>query len=467
MNTTEDTIAAISTPLGEGGIGIVRLSGPDAVAIAARLFSPSRGRGFDEREPRRLIHGFVTDPDTGRRIDEVLAVVMRAPGTYTREDMAEIHCHGGMLPLRKTLELVMKQGARLAEPGEFTKRAFLNGRIDLSQAEAIMDLIRAKTEAAQRIALGQLSGGLSERITGLRDRAAALCAQIEAHIDFPEDEIEPSSLNEIRKEAASIIDGLSALSRTFEEGRFFREGLRIAIAGRPNVGKSSLLNTLLDRDRAIVTETPGTTRDVIEEYLNINGVPAQVMDTAGIREAHEMAEREGVRRSLRAIDEADIVIAVIDRSVPLHAEDSEVLERLKGKRAIIALNKSDLPAAMRDIPGEASLAGVPMLRISAKTGLGIDELKDTLVDIAVGPDRRGLSQAEMSGVIVTNIRHRLAIDSAAATLGRAASMLGEGQPLEIVAVEVRDCLDRLGEIVGAVTTEDILNRIFSEFCIGK
>ena len=259
----DDTIAAISTPLGEGGIGIVRLSGRDSVAIAAKLFSSRKRRKLEEAESHKLVHGFIRDPVSGTNIDEVLIAVMRAPHTYTREDVVEINCHGGILPLRKTLELALKNGGRLAEPGEFTKRAFLNGRIDLSQAEAVIDLIRAKTEESGRIALEQLSGGLSGKITGLRDRIASSYAHIETYIDFPEDEIEPAPLGSILEEIQNIGKDLSDLSETFEEGRFFRDGLKVAIVGRPNVGKSSLLNALLNRDRAIVTDAPGTTRDVL------------------------------------------------------------------------------------------------------------------------------------------------------------------------------------------------------------
>lgn len=466
----DDTITAISTPLGEGGIGIVRLSGKDAVTIVDKLFSSPRERKLEESASHSLIHGFITNPPTGARIDEVLVVVMRAPKTYTREDVVEINCHGGILPLRKVLELVLKNGARLAEPGEFTKRAFLNGRIDLAQAEAVMDIIRAKTEESGRVAVEQLSGGLSEKITGFRNRITSVCAHIEAHIDFPEEEIERASLEGMLTDIQGIRDGLIELSKSFEEGRFFREGLKVAIVGRPNVGKSSLLNTLLKRDRAIVTETAGTTRDVLEEYLTIKGLPVRIMDTAGIRETHEMAEREGVLRSLSAIENADIVIAVIDGSAPIKGEDKAVLEKVTDKRSIIAINKSDLPAAQPYLETALRAYSEDTVNLSAKTGSGLDSLKDKILTLSMTrtyKTQAGSPFDESPGVIVTNVRHKIAIDASVASLNNGAATLREGMPLEIVAVEMRDALDRLGEIVGTITTEDILDRIFSEFCIGK
>lgn len=462
MTFDNDTIAAISTPLGEGGIGIVRLSGKEAIPIAEKLFSSPKNRKLAESESHRLIYGFIKDTSTDTVIDEVLAAVMRAPNTYTREDVVEINCHGGMLPLRKVLELILKNGARLAEPGEFTKRAFLNGRIDLSQAEAVMDLIKSRTDESRKIALEQLSGGLSEKITSLRDRIAAVCAHIEAYIDFPDEDIEPASMDSIVKEINLTSDELLHLSKTFEEGRFFREGLKVAIVGKPNVGKSSLLNAFLQRDRAIVTEVPGTTRDVLEEYLNIKGLPVRIMDTAGIRETHEMAEKEGVSRSIRAIDDADLIIAVIDGSAVLHEEDLLVLEKIKDKNAIITINKSDLPVA-EDMEARLNDYSNEVLKISAKTGLGLDALKDKILELATA----GSPFGERGGVILTNVRHKVAIDNAMQSLNNASDSLKSKQPLEIIAVEMRDALDRLGEIVGTVTTEDIINKIFSEFCIGK
>ena len=465
----DDTIAAISTPLGEGGIGIVRLSGRDSVAIAAKLFSSRKRRKLEEAESHKLVHGFIRDPVSGTNIDEVLIAVMRAPHTYTREDVVEINCHGGILPLRKTLELALKNGGRLAEPGEFTKRAFLNGRIDLSQAEAVIDLIRAKTEESGRIALEQLSGGLSGKITGLRDRIASSYAHIETYIDFPEDEIEPAPLGSILEEIQNIGKDLSDLSETFEEGRFFRDGLKVAIVGRPNVGKSSLLNALLNRDRAIVTDAPGTTRDVLEEYLNIKGLPVRIMDTAGIREAHEMAEKEGVARSLKAIADADVVIGIIDGASALNSEDLTVLDRVRDKKSIIAINKSDLPLTESSLERQMGVYSDDVLRISAKTGDGLGELKDRIIDSVITNQKaavRGPSDIG-SGAIVTNVRHKTAINNAMRSLDRATSGLKSALPLELVAVEMRDALDRLGGIVGTVTTDDILEQIFSQFCIGK
>jgi tRNA modification GTPase len=388
-------------------------------------------------------------------VDEVLLTVMRAPRTYTREDVVEINCHGGMVPMRRVLGLALRYGARLAEPGEFTKRAFLNGRIDLLQAEAALDIIRARTEESERLALEQLGGALSARINGLRERLLGACAHLEACIDFPEEEIEPASSEEIKGDIAGMVDEIASLAGSYEEGRFYREGLRAAIAGRPNVGKSSLLNALLQRDRAIVTEMPGTTRDVIEEHININGLPLRVMDTAGIRQAHDMAEEEGVRRTLRAIEDADLLMGVVDGSVPLRDGDMELFERMKGRHSIVVVNKADLPQAGLELPG-----GIPAFRVSAKTGEGLAALKEGIFSSCMKTGGRA------EGVIVTNLRHKIALDSSGRAL-RAALAAIETEPLEIAAMELREALDSLGEIVGAVTTEDILQKIFSDFCIGK
>lgn len=464
MLSDDDTIAAISTPVGEGGIGIVRMSGANSLEIASRVFISPKKISLSKRDNFRLTYGHVLDPATGEPIDEVLLSIMRSPSSYTREDVVEINCHGGMISLVKILGLVLTLGARLAEPGEFTKRAFLNGRIDLSQAEAVLDLIRAKTDASRKLALDQLQGGLSEKIISLRDRIMDVCVNIEAFIDFPEDEIEPKSKQELSFSMEDMYQHLLLLVKTYDEGRFFREGLSTAIVGRPNVGKSSLLNALLQKDRAIVTEIPGTTRDIIEEYLNIKGLPLRIMDTAGIREVKDLAEKEGVRRSLKSIENADLVIAVFDRSMPLQEEDFEVIDRIRDREAILVLNKSDLPAVMDAavfssfMPDASSFC----LQISATRGDGIDNLKDAVFESCL---KNWNEQPE--GVIVTNLRHKNAIQCAATALKKAMNALAENQPVEIIALELRDALGKLGEIVGVVTTEDMLDRIFNQFCIGK
>ncbi len=453
----EETITAISTPLGESGIGIVRLSGKEALGIASRIFRSPRGKGPEEACSHSILYGRIVDPADGDVVDEVLLSVMKAPNTYTREDVVEINCHGGMIPLRRVLELTIREGARLAEPGEFTFRAFMNGRIDLSQAEATADLIRAKTERSSALALQQLSGSLSRKIASLREALIGVCAHIEAYIDFPEEDIDVQTADELLQRLNMVISELKRLSSSYDEGRFFREGVSAAIVGRPNVGKSSLLNALVERERAIVTELPGTTRDVIEEYLNIDGLPLRIMDTAGIREAHNLAESEGVRRSLQAIDGADLVLAVLDISVPLGEEDLEIIERVKNRRSIVVLNKSDLPHLLEEdlLPGEMT-----RVRISAKTGEGLGSLKRE-----IGSALSGGGASE--GLMVTNLRHKLAIDRAAEALARGGEALREGMPSEITALELREGLNRLGEISGEVTTEEILERIFSQFCIGK
>jgi tRNA modification GTPase len=459
-----DTIAAISTPLGEGGIGIVRLSGKDSVEIVGRIFAAPNNRSLREVGSYKLAYGHIHDPSTGENVDEVLVAVMRFPHSYTREDTVEINCHSGTVTLRRILELALKGGARLADPGEFTKRAFMNGRIDLSQAEAVLDLIQSKTDESRRIAMEQLQGGLSEKITTLRDKLKELCVHVEAYIDFPEDEIETASRDEIAKSIDEIMKKLQKLLKTYDEAKFFREGLSTAIVGRPNVGKSSLLNALLQRDRAIVTPLPGTTRDVIEEYLNINGLPLRIMDTAGIRDVQNIAEKEGVKRSLQSIDNADLVIAVFDVSEPLNDEDFEVLEKIKGKKAIIVMNKCDLPPSSEKsvVASRFSPYSVDILDISATSGTGLEELKSRIFTSCLKDWKE-----EKEGVLVTNIRHKIAIENAEASLGRALSGFEENKPLEIIGLELRDSLDRLGEIVGAVTTEDILESIFQNFCIGK
>jgi tRNA modification GTPase len=460
----DDTIAAISTPIGEGGIGIVRLSGKDSMEIAEKIFYSPKNKSLKQQKSYSVTHGFIKNPLTGKKIDEVLIMIMRSPYTYTREDVVEINCHGGIVPLRKTLELVLKHGARLADPGEFTKRAFINGRIDLSQAEAVLDLVRSKTDASRRIAIEQLQGGLSEKITLLRDILTGLCVNVETYIDFPEDEIETASKQTLLKSMDDIYIELQSLLKTYEEARFFREGLSTAIIGRTNVGKSSLLNALLKKNRAIVTHIPGTTRDVIEEYLNIKGLPLRIMDTAGIRDVQDIAEKEGVKRSLESIENADLVIAIFDRSEPLREEDFEVIEKIKNKNVIFVLNKSDLPAAVNGNSFSSLIQrpSSPVLNISATRGDGLEELKDKIFGSCLKDWKE-----EREGVVVSNIRHKISIEHAVASLDRAKSALSDDQPLEILALELRDSLDRLGEIVGFVTTEDILNKIFNEFCIGK
>ncbi|NOX20335.1 MAG: tRNA uridine-5-carboxymethylaminomethyl(34) synthesis GTPase MnmE [Nitrospirae bacterium] len=458
MLELDDTIAAISTPLGEGAIGIVRLSGPRAFDIAERIFISPKNKSISQATSHSMLYGFIVNPDTQETIDEVLLTVLKAPNTYTREDMVEINCHGGVLAVRKVLELVLGLGARLAEPGEFTLRAFVNGRIDLSQAEATADLIKAKTERSSKIALDQLKGSLSNKIKTLRESLTEVVVHIEAYIDFPEEELDLETEDKLINRLKTIKEELQKLSLTYEEARFYRDGVAVAIVGRPNVGKSSLLNRLMQQDRAIVTEIPGTTRDVIEEYLNLEGLPVRIMDTAGIRKTHDLAEAEGVRRSLQAIEGADLILALLDLSQPLTEEDRFMLDKVRHKNTLLVLNKADLKAQLplSDLPDE-----IQKVRISAKTGDGLDELKKAIL--------RQIIKKEISseGVVITNMRHKLAIDRAVLAITRTIDAIKDKAPYEIIALEARDALNSLGEIIGEVTTDDILNRIFSSFCIGK
>ncbi len=460
MNYPDDTIAAVSTPMGQGGIGIVRMSGPGSLGIADRIFRGRKPGALSVAKSYSLQYGHIVKPTDGSVIDEVVLSVMRAPGSYTREDVVEINCHGGMIPVRETLELVLSLGARAAEPGEFTKRAFINGRISLNEAEAVLDLISARTEESRRLAIDQLEGGLSKRLSALRDAMIETCAFVEAFIDFPEEEIGTKTLEELVVGLGKMRLEIEALSKTHQKARFFRDGLSVAIVGRPNVGKSSLLNALLQRDRAIVTELPGTTRDLIEEHLNINGLPVTVIDTAGIRKSEELIEREGIRRSLDALEKADFVIAVFDGSEEIKAEDREILGKIGTRNALIAINKADLPSKISLAP--LTETGGQYLYISAADGSGIEELKSAVFDSNLRNWK-----AEREGVVITNVRHKTALDRAASAVGRAAEILREKMPVELFPVEMREALDSIGEITGAITAEEILDRIFRDFCIGK
>lgn len=460
MRNDDDTIAAISTPIGQGGIGIVRLSGPDAITIAEKTFRARSGVRLSHARRNTIVYGHATTPEAVSFIDEALVSVMRSPHSYTREDVVEINCHGGILPVRKVLEAVLASGARLAEPGEFTKRAFLNGRLSLAEAEAVMDLITSRTEEGMRIALGQLRGGLTQRLAEVRSSLVKICAFAEASIDFPEDDLELRTDKELLSGLLEVRHEIERLSATFQEARFFREGLSVAIIGKPNVGKSSLLNALLRKDRAIVTEIPGTTRDLIEEYLNIDGLPVRIIDTAGIRESEERVEMEGIRRSIAAMDEADFIILMLDGSREIGPDDIELLKKVRDRKAVIAVNKSDLP--QRISPDPAQLENTPIVHISTVTEMGLDDLKRIVFDSNLS----GWAE-EREGIVVTNVRHKTALDRASAALERAAEILEAGSPLEIFVIELRNVLAAIGEITGIVTTEEILDKIFTDFCIGK
>jgi tRNA modification GTPase len=453
----QDTICAASTPPGAGGIGIIRISGGTAIALAVKIFKPRRDKDLLTASSHSILYGHVIDPASGETVDEALCSVMRAPSTYTREDVVEIHCHGGMMPLARTLGLLVSAGARQAEPGEFTKRAFLNGRIDLAQAEAVMDIIRAKTDLSLRAANEQLLGGLSGDIAALRDRLLSLIAAVEAGIDFPEEDIETGAGLTLGDEADRLLAAVDSLLSDYAYGRIVRDGFATAIVGKPNVGKSSLLNALLKQDRAIVTEVPGTTRDVLEEYLNILGVPVKILDTAGIRHSHDLVEQEGVRRSLGAIGSADIVLVVLDGSQPFTDEDRRVMDEVQGKHVLVIINKSDLPRKLEQLNQPAA-----QVSLSCRTGEGLDGLKRALSD--------QVKQGTISSrehVWAVNQRHKTALDQTRENLQRALESITSGLSPEFIALDLRAALDSLGLIIGATYTEDILERIFNEFCIGK
>jgi tRNA modification GTPase len=463
-----DTICAVATPLGEGGIGIVRISGEKAVDIASGLVALRSGQPLRSAASHVLHHAELLDPasaDRRARLDEALVAVMRAPRSFTGEDVVELQCHGGLLILRTVCEALVRAGARLAEPGEFTKRAFLNGRLDLAQAEAVLDTIRAKTTGSLRIAQEQLRGALSREIDSVRETLLSLLAHVEAGIDFVEEDItfiQAAELAEGLTGARDVIGRLLAHSR---EGRILREGVTAAIIGRPNVGKSSLLNALLKTDRAIVTPVPGTTRDVLEEVLNIRGIAVRLLDTAGIRDTQDLVEQEGVRRSHAARERADLLLIVLDGSAPLTPEDQTLLDdarRGDDQKRLVVVNKKDLPGRLASSALPSAGPDCAVVHTSATTGEGLDELRDQIQALLIRPDFEARET-----VLVTHLRHQTALQRAQGSLIATLASVEGRQPGELIAMDLRAAVDALGEITGAVTTDDILDRIFKEFCIGK
>lgn len=454
-----DTIAAISTALGEGGIGIVRLSGPKAIAITDQLY---RGRKpLGEVEAGRIVYGKIVQ--NGETIDEVLVSIFRAPFSYTREDVVEINCHGGVAVTRRILQAVLDGGARLAEPGEFTKRAFLNGRIDLAQAEAVIDVIRSKTDLTLRNAVRQLTGRLSNVIRPIRDRLIDAIAQIEAAIDYPDDDIDILDRPELESAIGVSIADLERVVATADIGKVLSEGIACAIVGRPNAGKSSLLNQLLREERALVTDIPGTTRDVIEETVNINGVPLRLLDTAGIRQTKDVVENLGVERAKTSISEADVILFVVDGSAPLTEEDRMIASMLQGKEVLGVVNKIDRSRRVTDEELEGLLLGIKWVGISALTGEKIDVMENALLDL-VGV---GKIDASLDAVIVTRERHRQSLNKAISSLKDALHTLSMDMPYDLVSIDLQQAAEYLGEITGETVKEDVLDRIFSRFCIGK
>jgi len=456
MYSLDDTIAAISTPIGQGGIGIVRLSGPEALDIALGLFVPA-GRALGGGiEPNRLYYGHLVDPETKSAVDEVLLSYMRPPHTYTRQPVVEINAHGGIVPLREILALCLAAGARMAHEGEFTLRAFLSGRIDLAQAEAVLDVVRAKTEASLRVAVDQLGGRLSKGVGSIRDRLLEVLAYLEASIDFPEDEI---PARQVDLDLGQIKGQLASLLAEARQGMVYRQGVRTAIVGKPNVGKSSLLNALLRSDRAIVTPIPGTTRDTLEETLSLQGVPLVLVDTAGLGEATHMVERLGMERSRRSIESADLVLLVVDGSQPPTEEDGQVAGLSADKTTIVAVNKSDLPPASGH---DRLLPEAPHVRLSAKTGQGIPDLELQVLETVFSGRVIARNQP-----VASNPRHRDLFRQALERVEEAGEALARGLPADLVAIDVAEAVNALGEITGETASEDLLDRIFSDFCIGK
>ncbi len=458
----EDTIAAFSTPVGESGIGIVRVSGGRAFSIARKIFQPPRGKKIDWTSSFRTHYGWVVDPETEESVDEVLLALMRAPKTYTREDIVEINCHGGPIPLRKTLELSLKYGARLAEPGEFTKRAFLKGRIDLSQAESVLDVVQARTEKDLELAMHQLKGDLSRKISGIKKEMVDLLSYLEAEIDFGYEDIAPLSNKRKESRLKQILAMIDSLLETGKTSRIYREGLKAVIIGKPNVGKSCLLNTLLQKERAIVSRSPGTTRDTIEEMILIKGFPLWIIDTAGLREVESSVEEQALRRTRGKIEEAHIILLMVDGSRPLSQEDESIFRGIEKKKTLAVINKIDLPQKVDRERIRHFFPWQRIVEISATQEINLAQLKEEIANFALGE-----AILPSSNSLIINLRQQCALELTKQNLNRVFDDLREDFPEELIAFDLREGICRLGEITGEVVTDEILDEIFSRFCIGK
>ncbi|MCL1697653.1 tRNA uridine-5-carboxymethylaminomethyl(34) synthesis GTPase MnmE [Lysinibacillus sp. BPa_S21] len=458
-----DTIAAISTPMGEGAIAIVRLSGDEAVAIADKIFRSPGGKSLTTKASHTIHYGHLVDPKTNEVVEEVMLSLMRGPKTFTREDVIEINCHGGLVSVNRVLKLVLTNGARLAEPGEFTKRAFLNGRIDLSQAEAVMDLIRAKTDRAMNVALGQMDGKLSRLIGDLRQALLETLAQVEVNIDYPEyDDVEEMTVPVLVEKCTWVRNEIIKLLQTSSQGKILREGLSTVILGRPNVGKSSLLNSLVQENKAIVTDIAGTTRDIIEEYVNVRGVPLRLVDTAGIRETEDIVERIGVERSREALRGADLILFVLNYAEELTAEDERLFETIQAMDYIVIVNKTDLPqkidvARVKELAGNRRVVTTSLLQEE-----GIAELEEAIAALFFE------GQIEAGDLTyVSNARHIALLHQAQATVEDALAGAQAGVPVDMVQIDVTRTWEILGEIIGDTVQESLINQLFSQFCLGK
>lgn len=462
VTTTEfDTIAAISTPPGEGGIAIIRLSGEEVFDVSGKLF---KGANLRKAASHTIHYGHIVDPENGEEVDEVMATVMRAPKTYTKEDIIEINCHGGIVATNRILQLCLSYGARLAEPGEYTKRAFLNGRIDLTQAESVMDLIRAKTDKSMKVALNQLDGDLSHLIRHLRQDILDALAQVEVNIDYPEyDDVEAVTTKMLLEKSKEVQQQVKTLLATAKQGKVLREGLATAIVGRPNVGKSSLLNHLLHEDKAIVTDVAGTTRDVIEEYVNVKGVPLKLIDTAGIRDTTDKVEKIGVERSRKAINTADLVMLVLNASEPLTAEDEALLKATADTQRILILNKTDLPQKLDLDAVKQAANGSPIIETSILQRAGLDKLETTIAHLFFD---EGIESSSHS-VMVTNARHIGLLHQTSDALDDVQSGIAAGMPVDLVQIDMTRAWDLLGEITGDSYQDELLDQLFSQFCLGK
>ncbi|MBK4205249.1 tRNA uridine-5-carboxymethylaminomethyl(34) synthesis GTPase MnmE [Bacillus subtilis] len=458
-----DTIAAISTPMGEGAIAIVRLSGPEAIQIADKIYKGPKGKTLSSVESHTIHYGHIVDRPSDRVVEEVMVSVLKAPRTFTREDVIEINCHGGIVTVNQVLQLALREGARLAEPGEFTKRAFLNGRIDLSQAEAVMDLIRAKTDRAMNVAMNQMEGRLSALVRRLRSEILETLAHVEVNIDYPEyDDVEEMTHQLLVEKATAVKKEIEALLRTSEQGKILREGLSTVIIGRPNVGKSSLLNSLVHEAKAIVTDIPGTTRDVIEEYVNVRGVPLRLVDTAGIRETEDIVERIGVERSRQVLKEADLILLVLNYSEELSEEDVKLFEAVEGMDVIVIMNKTDLEAKIDSERVRELANGRPVVTTSLLKEEGVNDLEEAIQSLFY---TGAIESGDMT--YVSNTRHISILQQAKRAIEDALSGIEQDVPIDMVQIDLTRCWELLGEIIGDSVHESLIDQLFSQFCLGK